>query len=827
MGILPRNYPDPVVGSAAAAILFAALTRYHAVRRLELGSELVCWTILPFLFKYAGSPKPGNASPLLPNAPQKPHYSSASQWLVAFGVASAAFFTAESNAIGFYPILTPLLLTAQTYFQPPTIPSDAHTSSRLIHTIRGTWLVAIPSVWSLSNGDLLGSLVSLILVVSLLVVYTILLPDFRVPRLALSSVDIEATIKTVAFRTNILLVAGILFQITVLGPPTNHLLSLLISGLLKAASWFFTIQTARQTSWCIATTLETFSLACSRNPFSQSSHLLALSHVGFSSLFLYQTHQLLPKQAKGKALLWVVFSLSAIPYLFDGFMIRRAQSLAESAFSSTQVHPVETLGIQATGIFNNVLKSQSKDKKSAIVEYRKRYGMEPPPGFDAWFQFAKNHQSPIIDEFDTIHKSIAPFLKLSGKEVSQTITKLHKTKGSEVWLCEFTGKTAKTKCRHPYRSFDRHYSLLFNELFSDLAGVLPDVKFLINHFDEPRVLIPSEGKRDSSFRLDDMSLKPTWKTLTSHCPSPRRESRSSVNDHIDTFGLPFVTNHSSEIDLCQHPEYKNLHGAFINPKTFRLIEGLAPVMSTGAFSTMGDILFPSPAYVEDEFLYQPQHDIPWPQKKDNLYWTGSTTGGYALDDQWRNHQRQRFVSLAQNLDHQPYSYLRQVNGVVSNVKSWFLNGRLYDVGFTRIFQCERKYCRDQMTFFDVKSWANKDKAFSSKLVYDLDGNGISGRYYKLLASNSLPLKQALLREWHDERLMPWVHYIPVSQSLDELPELVTYLTSTKAGQKLAERIANQGSEWMGQAVRKVDMTVYTYRLLLEMARLQDPAREAS
>ncbi|KAM0469884.1 hypothetical protein ACHAP7_009727 [Fusarium lateritium] len=824
---MPRNYADPVVGSTAAAILFTALTRYYAVRRLELCSEVVCWVILPFLFKYAGSSKLGNVSPLLPNAPQKPQYSSAAQWLVGFGVASAAFFTAESNAIGFYPILTPLLLTAQTYFQPSTIPSDSDTPSRLTHTIWGTWLVAIPSVWSLSNGDLLGSLVSLILVVSLLVVYTILLPDFRVPRLPLASVDVEATIKTIAFRINILLVVGIVFQLFVLGPPTIDVLSVLISALFKVASWFFTIQTARQTSWCIATTIGTFSLACTRNPFSQSSHLLALSHVGFSELFLYQTYQLLPKQVKGKTLLWGFFTLSAVPYLFNDYMIQQAQPLAENAFSSKEVHPVEKLALKATDAFDGVLNAQSKDHKSATAEYRKRYGIEPPPGFEAWFQFAKQHKSPIVDEFNTIHKSISPFMKLSGKEVSETMTKLHKTEGSEVWLCEFTGKTAKTKCRHPHRSFDRHYSLLFNELFSDLAGILPDVKFLINHFDEPRVMISDESKRDKSFRLEDLSQKPTWKILTSHCPSSERESRSSAKDGINTFGLSFVRNHTSEIDLCQHPEYKDLHGAFINPKTFRLIDGLVPVMSTGAYSTMGDVLFPSPAYVEEEFLYDSQHDMQWSQKKDNLYWTGSTTGGYALDEQWRNHHRQRFVSLAQNINHQPHSYLREVNGVDGNVKSWFLNGRLYDVGFTRIFQCDRKYCRDQKTYFDIKSWANKDKAFGSKLVYDLDGNGISGRYYKLLSSNSLPLKQALLREWHDERLMPWVHYIPVSQSLEELPELVTYLTSTKAGQKLAERIANQGRDWMGRGVRKVDMAVYTYRLLLEMARLQDPAREAS
>ncbi|KAG5773567.1 hypothetical protein H9Q73_012040 [Fusarium xylarioides] len=167
---------------------------------------------------------------------------------------------------------------------------------------------------------------------------------------------------------------------------------------------------------------------------------------------------------------------------------------------------------------------------------------------------------------------------------------------------------------------------------------------------------------------------------------------------------------------------------------------------------MGDILFPSPAYVEEEFQYDKTHDIPWSEKKDNLYWTGSTTGGYVLDDQWRNHQRQRFVTLAQNLGQQEHTYLREKNDVISSIKSWFLNTRLYDVGFTRIFQCDRKFCRDQSTFFNVKPWADKDAAFHSKLAFDLDGNGISGRYYKLLSSNTLPLKQTLLREWHDERI---------------------------------------------------------------------------
>ncbi|KAF4340952.1 beta-1 2-xylosyltransferase 1 [Fusarium beomiforme] len=783
MGIAPLNVVDPVVGSATAAVVFTTVSQYVPSRRLELCSEI------------------------------KQRHSSLSQWLVAVGITAAAFYRAEGNIIGFY-----------THFH-SMVAFDTPSTSFFTHTIKGTTLLAVVSVFSLSNGDVFGSLVSIILVVSLFLVYSILIPEFKVRLLSLSSVDIETAIKAVSGRTIFLLLSSLAFQALVLGPPNSDFILVFFAGFVKALAWYFTIQTARQTSWCIATTIGTFALACTRNPFSQTSQIHSLLHVQVSLFALHQTIQLLPNQSKGKFLLWSCLSVSILPVLVNEYVIANATSSAINAFTS-QPHPAELLAQEATSAFQGKLTSQSQTYPDAVKEYKRRYGLEPPPGFEAWFLFAQKHESPIIDDFDTIHRSISPFLKLSGKEVSEMIGRVYQTPQSEVWLCEFSGKTAKTKCHHPSRSYDRHYSFLFDKLLWNLPGVLPDVKFLINHFDEPRVIIPPQGDSvDKAIRLNDMSMKPTWDALTGACPlhETTRDDKSS----LETFGLPFVKDHFSESDLCKHPEYKGIHGTFISPKTFRLIQGLAPVLSTGAFSTMGDILIPSPAYVEEEFQYDKTRDIPWSEKEDNLYWTGSTTGGYALDDQWRHHQRQRFVTLAQNIGHQEHTYLREKDGVISNVKSWFLNGRLYNVGFTRIFQCDRKFCRDQSTYFDVNSWADKDAAFRSKLAFDLDGNGISGRYYKLLSSNSLPLKQALLREWHDERLVPWVHYIPVSQSLEELPELVNYVTLTNAGQTLAEDITKQGSEWMAKALREVDMTIYTYRLLLELARLQDPTRKAT
>lgn len=107
----------------------------------------------------------------------------------------------------------------------------------------------------------------------------------------------------------------------------------------------------------------------------------------------------------------------------------------------------------------------------------------------------------------------------------------------------------------------------------------------------------------------------------------------------------------------------------------------------------------------------------------------------------------------------------------------------------------------------------------------MDGNGISGRYYKLLASQSAVLKQTVLREWHDERLVPWVHFVPVSLGMEEVPELVRFLAGTERGRRVAREVGEGGAEWFERAVRGVDRGVYVYRLMLEMARVQDPGRE--
>lgn len=709
-----------------------------------------------------------------------------------------------------------------------------------IHTFWGTTVVAVWAILTLTNWDIRPYILSCVPAVALCVVYGAFLNGASSRRLRLfPSVDFEVSLLAVAGRLATLLVFAIVIDAVVFGFPTLSIQSTLLLGFCKALAWYYMTQLARHSSWCVAPAVSVFSIMSVSDPFAQPSEFQALSHISgaiFSFLYMFSV---LSRRASPSLYLFALPGVLFLPYVANVWSNTVSTSSANSFAGNSPLHPVEALSRTAEDGFQNLLGRQSSNYTAAHAEYQRRYGMDPPPGFAAWFDFATDHGSLIIDDFDSIYESVSPFWAMSGKEVAQVMADVQQAPGNELWLCSFSSARAETRCKHPTRSFDRHIQFSFNKLLGSLrAGTLPDMKFLVNHLDEPRVLIPPLPTRgggsghvfgNGRFRLTDLSGAAAGREIVKYCPPNTHEKydHGAINSTVETYGLPLVTDPHVDNDLCRHPEHNFLHGLMARPKSFRLIEGLVPALSTGSPSTMGDILFPSPAYMEDEFRYDESEDLDWSQKRNNVYWAGSTTGGYASDWQWKTYHRQRLVSLAQNIEQKgaDYIYLRQTGEKVESTKWSFVNSRLFDVAFTRIFQCARTQCRDQLSYFRLKYWADKNEVFRSRLAFDLDGNGISGRYYKILASRSTPLKQTILREWHDDRLVPWVHYVPVSLGLKELPELVTYLTSSKPGQARAKLIADQGREWFGRAFREVDFTIYLYRLLLELARLQDPTRQ--
>ena len=139
----------------------------------------------------------------------------------------------------------------------------------------------------------------------------------------------------------------------------------------------------------------------------------------------------------------------------------------------------------------------------------------------------------------------------------------------------------------------------------------------------------------------------------------------------------------------------------------------------------------------------------------------------------------------------------------------------FDVHFSHIGQCDPGDCDAQKEFFELKDAEDQQAAWKYKYLLDMDGNAFSGRFYAFLKSKSLVYKMAVFREWHEEWLKPWVHFVPLSLRGNEWVEATRWFGDELAGKTAAERIALQGRQWAEKVLRNEDLEVWFFRLLLE------------
>lgn len=460
-------------------------------------------------------------------------------------------------------------------------------------------LVAAMTILDLFVWNMEKFIYASVALVSISVAYMTLLPQRRQKSGTMPHVRIEDNIEQLSKYVVLGVASVFIIQTLVFGLTTGSWLRTLAAAVFKCLTWFFAIQLTRDASWTALPPMGVFTLMAGQSPFFQSTAFRPLLHISLSALSLGQVVSTLTSRAKSRSRLWVFMLVALIPYGANIVAIRHAEHAVQRTFGGNREHPVDILMHGANAQFNGLLHRQSKSLEEAQAEYRRRYKMDPPPGFEAWYNFAVAHESPIIDEFDLIYKQVAPFLKVSGAELQRIMDAAFYAEGSEIWSCQYDRTEARARCNHKHRSYDRHISSLFEAVGKFAGAELPDVRFLVNHLDEPTVLLPSEKTMD--VRVTDLSHQPTWANITQGCAA-RQVENSLAKDERESFALPFIKDAASATDICRHPEYEHLHGLFLSPSSFRLTEAMVPILSTGAPSTMDDILIPSPAYLEAEFV---------------------------------------------------------------------------------------------------------------------------------------------------------------------------------------------------------------------------------
>ena len=83
---------------------------------------------------------------------------------------------------------------------------------------------------------------------------------------------------------------------------------------------------------------------------------------------------------------------------------------------SVPEHPIPHLMDEAERRFRALLSRQSRSLRAAVAEYKRRYGRNPPKGFDAWWRFAQANNVKMIDEYDGLISDVEPFWGMTGEQ---------------------------------------------------------------------------------------------------------------------------------------------------------------------------------------------------------------------------------------------------------------------------------------------------------------------------------------------------------------------------------------------------------------------------
>ncbi|KAI9799163.1 MAG: hypothetical protein M1833_004203 [Piccolia ochrophora] len=502
------------------------------------------------------------------------------------------------------------------------------------------------------------------------------------------------------------------------------------------------------------------------------------------------------------------------------------------------VHPIDKLITSAAKEFTALLSKETKDVQSAAAAYRERRGRHPPPGFDAWFTFAKEHNALIVEDFfDQIYHDLNPYWGIEPRRLRK------EAKNGDEVLSVRNGKTQNPN--------ERPWMGLWSDLIETIQKLLPDLDVPVNGMDESRLVVPWE-KIDEYMAAEKKSrqmpppsevvqeytglreldaepaekIDPKWdksgnSTLSQihfsvlRCSAPyfamaRRgchpESPARKADIQKDFTRPpqlsmhhalphtyrgYVQNWTLATEFCHQPDLQALHGSFIEPISISTSDQLIPLFGGSKLATNNEILLPPAMYWSHDERYHggDDHGNPWSEKRSQLIWRGAATGGRNHANTWPAFHRQRLVALLNgtqvgaaeaytevppNFSLPPGSYDLRA-ARRGHLGEWVSS--FGDAGFMDLLCVPPEKdggCSYTGQRFAVQKSMPMAEQYKYKYLPDLDGNSFSGRYRGFLRSNALPLKATLYKEWHDSRLVAWKHFVPLDNRFLDLYGVVEY-----------------------------------------------------
>lgn len=551
-------------------------------------------------------------------------------------------------------------------------------------------------------------------------------------------------------------------------------------------------------------------------------------------------------------------------------------------------HPIKQLIKNARNNFEALHKTRSLTLNDAATKYRQRRGRHPPPGFAAWFEAAQQRDVIVIEDFfDRIYHDTNPFWGLDPVEMRRQVhaqveviqvragnvtvmdPSSHPQPWLQIWaaLVEdmgagnipdmdiFVNTMDETRLLVPWEDIAKYITM--EEASRDIFSA-NEVISTYTPYDD---IDTGAGTTKYPHKWITQGTDKYWDYAAATCPpSSLARKFKSLKGHFDDpidklypLDRPaFVENFTESMDFCTQPHLRGMHGTFIESVSMRTSLELMPIFGGSKLLRNNEILIPGAMYLTEDPFYEGGKDesVPWDQKTTGMIWRGVASGGRNKADNWWHFHRHRWVQMMngstvqrleqgdadaaptfQLLDPSTYGeYLPKLQegrlgewvSTFSNIS--FINLECFptdhDENGAQVLTCPYT-----TPFLDLWPRVPMKDQYNFKYLPDVDGNSFSARWRGFLRSTSCPLKATIYAEWHDDRMIPWVHFVPFDSSFQDIYAIMEYFLNHQDGDADGARIAQESSEWAAKTLRRDDMLLYVWRLLLEYARVMDPKRD--
>lgn len=541
-------------------------------------------------------------------------------------------------------------------------------------------------------------------------------------------------------------------------------------------------------------------------------------------------------------------------------------------------HPIASAIYDAENEFSHLLSKETSDLATAAQAYRNARGRHPPPGFDSWYDQAKGHDAIMVEEFwDQVYHDLRPFWAVPANQIRAD------ARANEM-VINIRGGEAEASTGWFWHTIWAQMIGTVSKYLPDMVvpcNAMDEPRLLVPWETINRYVESEQSSRRMPAAADtsdiyhnwrkadiDSSVEPTkieWKgsasiSLVRQACHPDSQIRNvnQISEQLRDDSIPehmlngFVANYTLSTGLCHQPDLGTYHGAVNQPLTSSWSQQLIPLFGGSKMAANNEILLPAPMpWSHDErFNAEEGADTDWATKKSQAMWRGTATGGRHHPTNWHQFHRHRFVYLSNgtkirtaDTQHDKIltpDFMRTASFPLCRATQDHLSEYVTDandVGFTDLF-CDEAGENGSCWYLDndysVLPPVSMSEQFNYKYLPDIDGNSFSGRYRAFLLSTSLPIKATIYREWHDSRLVAWKHFIPMDNRFTDYYGILEYFrgfegwggSEAVAGhEEAAKKIAYDGRDWAKKVLRKEDMQIYVFRLLLEYARICDDNRD--